>query len=83
MVIAAGEEDGENAFLALAAKDLNPKVAVMAVASSPLSIRRLKLARADIVFSPAAVGSRLLADMVEGGKVSEEFRDLVQGDLSA
>ncbi|HTW93926.1 MAG TPA: NAD-binding protein [Tepidisphaeraceae bacterium] len=82
MIIAAGEDDGENAFLSLTAKDLNPKVAVMAVASSPMSIRRLKLARADIVFSPAAVGSRLLADMVEGGKVSQEFRDLVQGDLS-
>lgn len=79
MVIAAREDDGENAFIALGAKDLNPKVRVMAVASSALSIRRLKLARADLVFSPAAVGSRLLADLVEGADILPEFRDLLEG----
>ena len=79
MVIAAREDDGENAFIALGAKDLNPKVRVMAVASSALSIRRLKLARADLVFSPAAVGSRLLADLVEGNEILPEFRDLLEG----
>ncbi len=79
MVIAAREDDGENAFIALGAKDLNPKVRVMAVASSARSIRRLKLARADLVFSPAAVGSRLLADLVEGAEILPEFRDLLEG----
>ncbi|MGA9777797.1 MAG: NAD-binding protein [Limisphaerales bacterium] len=79
MVIAAREDDGENAFIALGAKDLNPEVRVLAVASSALSIRRLKLARADLVFSPAAVGSRLLADLVEGGQIAPEFYDLLEG----
>jgi voltage-gated potassium channel len=79
MVIAAREDDGENAFIALVAKDLNPNVRVMAVASSALSIRRLKLARADLVFSPAAVGSRLLADLAEGNQISPAFQDLVDG----
>ena len=81
MVIAAREDDGENAFIALVAKDLNPKVRLLAVASSALAIRRLKLARADLVFSPAAVGSRLLADLVEGNEISPAFRDLLQGGL--
>lgn len=80
MVIAAREDDGENAFIVLGAKDLNPNVRVMAVASSALSIRRLKLARADLVFSPAAVGSRLLADLVEGNEILPEFRDLLEGN---
>jgi voltage-gated potassium channel len=80
LVIAALEDDGDNAFIALGAKDLNPKVRVLAVASSPLSIRRLKLARADLVFSPAAVGSRLLADLVEGNEIQPEFRDLLEGE---
>jgi voltage-gated potassium channel len=79
MVIAAREDDGENAFIALGAKDMNPHVRVMAVASSAMSIRRLKLARADLVFSPAAVGSRLLADLVEGNEISPEFKDLLEG----
>jgi voltage-gated potassium channel len=81
MIIAAREDDGENAFIALGAKDLNPKVRVLAVVSSALSIRRLKLARADMVFSPAAVGSRILADLVEGGQISSEFQDLLDGHL--
>lgn len=81
MVIAACEDDGENAFIALVAKDLNPKVRLLAVASSALSIRRLRLARADLVFSPAAVGSRLLADLVEGTEISPAFRDLFEGEL--
>ncbi len=81
MVIAARAEDGENAFIALVAKDLNPQVRVLAVASSARSIRLLKLARADLVFAPAAVGSRLLADLVEGGQISQEFRDLLEGQL--
>lgn len=79
MVIAACEDDGDNAFIALVAKDLNPSVRLLAVASSALSIRRLKLARTDLVFSPAAVGSRLLADLVEGNQISPEFRDLLEG----
>jgi voltage-gated potassium channel len=79
MVIAACEDDGENAFIALAAKDLNTNVRVLAVASSAFSIRRLKLARADFVFSPAALGSRLLADLVEGNQISPAFQELLEG----
>jgi voltage-gated potassium channel len=81
MVIAAREDDGENAFISLGAKDLNPEVRVLAVASTALSIRRLKLARADLVFSPAAVGSRLMADLVEGNQIQPAFRDLLEGHL--
>ena len=51
----------------------------MAVASSPLSMRRLKLARADLVFSPSAVGSRLMADLVEGNEIPPAFHDLLEG----
>ena len=83
LVIAAREDDGENALIALVAKDLNPQVRLLAVASSALSIRRLKLARADQVFSPAAVGSRMLADLVEGHPVAAPFQDLVEDGPTA
>jgi voltage-gated potassium channel len=81
MVIAAREDDSENAFIVLAIKEMNPKVPVLAVASSAISIRRLKLAHADMVFSPAAVGSRLLADLVQGNEILPQYRDLLQGHL--
>ena len=79
MVIAAGDNDGDNAFITLLAKDLNPEVRVLAVANAINAIRRLKLARADLVFAPAAVGSRLLANLAEGDRISDEFRDLLEG----
>jgi voltage-gated potassium channel len=79
LVMAARDDDGENAFIALVAKDLNPKVRVMAIASAAGSIRRLKLARADIVFAPSVVGSRLLANLVEGKEIPPEFKDLLEG----
>ncbi|MGB8410821.1 MAG: NAD-binding protein [Gallionella sp.] len=79
MVIAARDNDGDNAFIALGAKDMNPNVHVLAVASSAQSIRRLKLARADLVFSPAAVGSRLVADLVEGNQIEPAYQDLLEG----
>ncbi len=81
LLIAARDDDLENAFIALVAKDLNPQLKVLAVASSAQSIRRLQLARADLVFSPAAVGSRLLANLVEGDQIAPEFQDLLQGQV--
>lgn len=78
MVVAAMDDDDDNAFIALAAKDLNPEVRVVAVASSPRAIRRLKRAGADVVFSPAAVGSRLLAGLIEGEGIPDEYLDLLR-----
>jgi voltage-gated potassium channel len=79
LVIAAREDDGENAFISLVAKDLNPNVRVLAVASARGSIRRLKLARAEIVFAPSVVGGRMLANIVEGKEIPSEFKDLLEG----
>jgi len=47
LVIAAREDDGDNAFISLVAKDLNPQVRVLAVATTAGAISRLKLAQAD------------------------------------
>jgi voltage-gated potassium channel len=51
MVIAARDNDGDNAFIALG----------------------------DLVFSPAAVGSRLVADLVEGNQIEPAYQDLLEG----
>jgi voltage-gated potassium channel len=79
LIIAARDDDVENAFISLAAKDLNPQIRVLAVAGSARSIRRMKLARADLVFAPVAVGSRLMANLVEGSSIPVEFQDLLKG----
>jgi voltage-gated potassium channel len=79
MVIAALDDDGDNAFISLAAKALKPAVQVLAVASSAQAIQRLKLAQTDLVFAPVAVGARLLANLVEGDAIPSEFQDLLEG----
>jgi voltage-gated potassium channel len=79
LIIAARDDDVENAFISLAAKDLNPDIRVLAVAGSARSIRRMNLARADLVFAPVAVGSRLMANLVEGNSIPAEFQDLLKG----
>jgi voltage-gated potassium channel len=82
MLIAARESDSDNAFVALLAKDLNPKVKVLVVARNERSIPRLKLARADVVFAPSVVGGRLIANLVEGRTIPAEFGDLVEQTLA-
>ena len=51
------------------------------VASSARSMHLLRLAGADLVFAPAAVGSRILANLVEGNEVPTEFHDLLEGNF--
>lgn len=83
LLIAAQDDDNENAYTSLAAKDLNPELRVLAVASSRHAIRRLKLAGADLVFAPAEVGSRLLANLIEGETLPQAFRDLLNSDSTS
>jgi len=44
-------------------------------------IPRLRLTRADMIFAPVVVGSRLLANLVEGDTVPPQFADLLGGGL--
>jgi voltage-gated potassium channel len=82
LVIAARDDDGENAFIALVSKDINPEVSVLAIASSAKAIPRLKLARADLVFAPHVLGGRLLVDLATGKELSAEQRELLEGTES-
>lgn len=79
IVVAALDDDNGNATIALLAKNLNPAVRVLAVVSDAAAIRHLKLAGADAVFAPTAAGSRLVANVFEGGRVPAELTDLFAG----
>ena len=79
LVIAAQEDDGQNAFISLVSKDLKDGISVLAVANSVQAIGRLKLAGADLVFAPNALGGRILVDLVMGKEISEDHRDLIKG----
>ncbi len=78
LVIAALDDDSENALITLGVKHLNPGVQVMAMASSPKSMKRLKLAHADLIVSPAAIGGRMVASLAQGQDLPDMFQDLLE-----
>ena len=81
--IAAVDSDADNVFVVLSARKLNPKVHLVARASSEESAGKLEIAGADRTLSPYAVGGRRLAsqplivdflDVVTRGEKGIEFR---------
>jgi voltage-gated potassium channel len=85
-LIAAVNSDADNVFVVLSARKLNPKLHIVARASSDESAAKLEIAGADRTISPYAVGGRRLAalatqtlvvdflDIVTRGEEGIEFR---------
>ena len=85
-LIAAVDSDADNVFVVLSARKLNPKLHIVARASSDESGAKLEIAGADRTLSPYAVGGRRLAslatqplvvdflDVVTRGEKGIEFR---------
>jgi voltage-gated potassium channel len=85
-LIAAVDSDADNVFVVLSARKLNPKLHIVARASSDESAAKLEIAGADRTLSPYAVGGRRLAslatqplvvdflDVVTRGEKGLEFR---------
>jgi voltage-gated potassium channel len=85
-LVAAVDSDADNVFVVLSARKLNPKLHIVARASSDESAAKLEIAGADRTLSPYAVGGRRLAslathplvvdflDIVTRGEKGMEFR---------
>lgn len=59
-VIAATENDAEDAFAILTARELSPDTRIIAAATARENIQKLRRAGADTVLSPALIGGQLL-----------------------
>jgi len=80
------DSDADNVFVVLSARKLNPKLHIVARASSDETAAKLEIAGADRTLSPYAVGGRRLAalatqplvvdflDVVTRGEKGIEFR---------
>jgi voltage-gated potassium channel len=85
-LVAAVDSDADNVFVVLSARKLNPRLNIVARASSDESAAKLETAGADRTLSPYAVGGRRLAslatqplivdflDIVTRGEKGLEFR---------
>lgn len=77
-IIAAVPKDAINVFISLTAKELNPKIKVIARATEETSESKLKRAGADQVILPDTIGGQYMANMVIRPEVVE-FLDMING----
>jgi voltage-gated potassium channel len=74
-VIAATDDDADDAFAILTARELNPEVRIVAAATVRENIEKLRRAGADTVLSPAVIGGRLLVRSALGEGDVESVTD--------
>lgn len=67
-VVAATDDDADDAFAVLTARELNPDVRIVAAATVRENVEKLRRAGADTVLSPAAIGGQLLARSALGDR---------------
>lgn len=74
-LLVATNEDTEDAMTILTARELQPDLRIVATATERENINKLKRAGADVVFSPAVLGGRLLVESVQGSDDPERILD--------
>lgn len=79
-VIAATGDDASDALAVLAANELNPDVRIVAAATEPQNVGKLKGAGADRVISTAVIGGYLLGRSVVGEADAEDLPDRLVED---
>jgi voltage-gated potassium channel len=77
-VVAATNDDAEDALAILTARQLNPGVRIVAAATHRENINKLKRAGANTVISPASIGGRLLVQSALGGEGTEAIAEILE-----
>jgi len=78
-LIACVADDSDNLVIALSVKSLRSDVRVICRATEPESERKLRLAGADAVVAPQAVGAERLALMAQQPELAQIFDIMVNG----
>ncbi|WP_267640662.1 NAD-binding protein [Haloarchaeobius amylolyticus] len=74
-VVAATNNDAEDALAVLTARQLRPDVRIVAAATDDENAGKLRRAGADTVISPASIGGHLLVESALSGKDTERIAD--------
>ena len=74
-VIVATEDDARDALAILTARQLNPKVRIVAAATQRENVNKLRRAGADQVISPSTLGGHILIDCAFGADSDEATAD--------
>lgn len=81
-VVAATNNDAEDALAVLTARQLNPDVRIVVAATERENVDKLKRAGADTVISPATIGGHLLVRSALGSDEMEGVADRLTGKSS-
>lgn len=71
-VLALTEDDSENAFIVLAAKDANPNVRTIVAISDAHNMGRVRHVRPDVVLALPVIGGELLAMALSGEEIKTD-----------
>ena len=79
-LVAALDTDADNVFVTLTARQLNPKLLIVARSSTENSEAKLRRAGADKVTTPSVIGGRRMASMLTQPLVSDYLDLVTKGD---
>lgn len=72
-VLALGDDDSENAFVVMAAKELSDSLKTVAVVNNGRNMARVKRVHPDVIIAPQVLGGELLAMALSGETVNSEL----------
>jgi voltage-gated potassium channel len=79
-LLAATDQDANNIYISLSARNLNPNVLIVARANHDETIMKLKQAGANRVLSPYAIGGHRMANLALQPNVVEFFDTLINAE---
>jgi voltage-gated potassium channel len=71
-ILALSDDDSENAFVVMAARELSPRLQTVAVVNDARNLERVKRVRPDVVIAPQVLGGELLAMALSGEAVDSD-----------
>lgn len=71
-VLALSDDDSENAFVIMAAKELSEQLRTVAVVNDRRNMQRVKRVHPDVIIAPQVLGGELLAMALSGEAVDSE-----------
>jgi voltage-gated potassium channel len=78
-LVAATDDDAQDALAVLTARELNPKLNIVAAVTERQNEKKLKRAGANTVVSPAVIGGHLLVQSALGRTGMEAFAERILG----
>jgi len=73
-VCALGDNDSENAFVVLAAKEISNRLTTVAAVSNTVNLARIRRVKPNIILSPQVLGAELLTMALSGDQMdSQDF----------